>query len=87
MRLLVVRRKPPLNSSMRPSARMMAAHPPGPGLPVLAPSVKISIIGVKCHVSSATIITVAPLGVWMNNKKSLMDNVPKQSPQWQNSFP
>src|SRR5438309_9289416 len=42
MRLLVVRGSPPDSSFSRAPARTIAPQPPGPGLPLQAPSVKIS---------------------------------------------
>jgi hypothetical protein len=39
MRWLVVRGAAPLTIRSGPSSRMIAAQPPGPGLPVQAPSV------------------------------------------------
>src|SRR5487761_1129540 len=42
MRLLVVRGSAPLSSFSTPRWRRIAAQPPGPGLPLQAPSVKIS---------------------------------------------
>src|SRR5438876_5058004 len=45
MRLLVVAGSPPESSRSRPTIRRMAAQPPGPGLPLQAPSVKSSTSG------------------------------------------
>src|SRR5439155_20599074 len=42
MRLLVVSASPPAISFSTPRKRSTAPHPPGPGLPLQAPSVKIS---------------------------------------------
>src|SRR5262245_10974511 len=42
MRLLVVRISPPQSSFSFPRQRRIAPQPPGPGLPLQAPSVKIS---------------------------------------------
>src|SRR5712671_5772678 len=42
MRLLVVAASPPEISFSTPRKRSTAPHPPGPGLPLHAPSVKIS---------------------------------------------
>src|SRR5712691_7879814 len=46
MRLLVVGASPPAISFSTPRKRSTAPHPPGPGLPLHAPSVKISTSGV-----------------------------------------
>src|SRR6266478_6483255 len=46
MRLLVVSSSPPASSFSTPRKRSTAPHPPGPGLPLHAPSVKISTSGV-----------------------------------------
>ena len=43
MRLLVVCFSLPPSSTTRSLDTTIAAHPPGPGLPLLAPSVKIKI--------------------------------------------
>jgi hypothetical protein len=45
MRLLVVAGSPPDNSRSRLPRRRIAPQPPGPGLPLHAPSVKISTSG------------------------------------------
>src|SRR5216684_1746212 len=45
MRLLVVSVSPPAISFSTPRKRSTAPHPPGPGLPLHAPSVKISTPG------------------------------------------
>src|SRR5947207_202516 len=42
MRLFVVAGSPPDSSFSTPRDRRIAPHPPGPGLPLHAPSVKIS---------------------------------------------
>src|SRR5215469_17094645 len=52
MRLLVVAGSPPESSRSRlepfePAKRRIAAQPPGPGLPLQAPSVKISTCGLS----------------------------------------
>src|SRR4051795_7507635 len=44
MRLLVVSGSPPDSSFSRAPARITAPQPPGPGLPLQAPSVKISTL-------------------------------------------
>src|SRR6266851_8985399 len=46
MRLLVVGASPPASSFSTPRKRSTAPQPPGPGLPLHAPSVKISTSGV-----------------------------------------
>src|SRR5574343_1185277 len=46
IRLLVVSRSPPQSSFSCGPMRRMAPQPPGPGLPLQAPSVKISIVSV-----------------------------------------
>src|SRR5437660_7712621 len=45
MRLLVVTGSPPASSLSTTPKRRIAPHPPGPGLPLHAPSVKISTPG------------------------------------------
>src|SRR3990167_6836594 len=46
MRLLVVAGSPPKSSFSWPFQRISAPQPPGPGLPLHAPSVQISIVSV-----------------------------------------
>src|SRR5258708_26357492 len=46
MRLLVVAGSAPASSFSTPRDRRIAPHPPGPGLPLHAPSVKISTSGI-----------------------------------------
>src|SRR5712691_9323628 len=46
IRLLVVSFSPPAISLSTPPKRRMAPQPPGPGLPLQAPSVKISTSGI-----------------------------------------
>src|SRR3954454_17155600 len=47
MRLFVVAGSPPDNSFSMPRDRRMAPQPPGPGLPLHAPSVKISTSSIE----------------------------------------
>src|SRR5882757_9475645 len=56
MRLLVVAGSPPLSSRSRAPIRRIAAQPPGPGLPLQAPSVKSSTSGASIRGPSSKAI-------------------------------
>jgi hypothetical protein len=54
MRLLVVRASPPDSSRSLPPERRIAPQPPGPGLPLHAPSVKISTSAAARHQATSS---------------------------------